>query len=152
MTAHARSGDPDTSHAAARSVSVTRGKRLVMDLFIAIGHPVTHEELVAEGTRRGCTLSPSGIRSRCAELVEDDKVIAVSKTLTKSRRSAYKWALPSWGFPAITVTRKRRSKRERAATVLLRRARKLMDELPDDLATRAEGLVDDIDIYLGDED
>lgn len=59
----ARSSDPQTSHEAASSVHVTQGQREVLAAFEQYGD-MTDEQLVER-----VTLTPSGARSRRAELV-----------------------------------------------------------------------------------
>jgi hypothetical protein len=61
----ARYKDPETSHAAAESVNVTEGHRVVWRTFVARGEGMTDSELV---TRTAGMLSPSGTRTRRAEL------------------------------------------------------------------------------------
>jgi hypothetical protein len=72
--ARARHTDPDTSHAAAKSVGpLTTNQTAVMQVLRLLGRPVTDEDLVSEYQKRykGLKLpqqSESGIRSRRNEL------------------------------------------------------------------------------------
>jgi hypothetical protein len=72
--ARARHTDPDTSHAAAKSVGpLTANQTAVMQVLRLLGRPVTDEDLVSEYQKRykGLKLpqqSESGIRSRRNEL------------------------------------------------------------------------------------
>jgi hypothetical protein len=79
IAAHARRTDPDTSHAAAASISdLPYKRRAVYEVLWAFG-PMTDEELVRTyernvGTELGTieipAQSPSGIRSRRSELAD----------------------------------------------------------------------------------
>lgn len=62
----ARATDPQTSHDAAKSVNVTRGQTIVYSILAGYG-PMTDVELLAHIPPH--TLSPSGARTRRAELV-----------------------------------------------------------------------------------
>jgi len=70
--AQARLFDPETSHEAADTVQVTRGQAIVLDTFTNAGRAMTDVEawayLQAHQHPTG-KLSPSGFRSRRAELV-----------------------------------------------------------------------------------
>lgn len=76
--AHARNTDPEPSHMAAESVDVGRTKKLVLRALNTIGSldlsPVTADELTGIIRDNGHTVSPSGVRSRLAELVRDGRV------------------------------------------------------------------------------
>jgi hypothetical protein len=74
--AHARNTDPATSHAAARSVTLTPGRELVLSALRTFG-PMTDEQLVPILAGK---LSPSGTRTRRSELVSLGLVRATSKT------------------------------------------------------------------------
>lgn len=67
--AHARRTDPDTSHAAAASVKVRQSQERILALLRRTG-PVTDSELIDAATYEPWLMSPSGIRSRRAELVD----------------------------------------------------------------------------------
>lgn len=90
-TASARASHPETSHAAARSVNVTKGQRIVLELLESLSGPVTHEHLVNIAQARGVRISPSGVRSRCHELHDKGYVRAAGETLTQSGRRAITW-------------------------------------------------------------
>lgn len=100
--AHARSGDPTTSHAAAASVDDLRcSQRAVLAVFTRFGDEMTDEELIARYDRlvlggEAPRQSPSGIRSRRAELVGGGHLVDTKRTTKlRSGRKAVLWALPS---------------------------------------------------------
>lgn len=69
MTAVARATDPETSHEAAASVEdVRESQRMVHQMLDGLG-PQTDEVLVSHAGMIGLPISPSGVRSRRAELV-----------------------------------------------------------------------------------
>lgn len=90
----ARSTDPSTSHAAARSVLAHPGREAVFACLLVHG-PLTDEELYEhQEVRFYC--SPSGARTRRAELV-DAGVVRDSRyrRKTKSGRKSIVWeAIP----------------------------------------------------------
>lgn len=92
--AYARRGDPDTSKLAARSVNVTQGQNDVYLLISAeFGHAddFTLDDLVSAAERRWTPhrpWTPSGLRSRCRELVGQGKVIIVGRRRLPTGRSA----------------------------------------------------------------
>lgn len=93
--AHARQADPDTSHAAAASVSrITETKRTLLDLLHAYG-PMTHEQLIDAWrvTVNGpmASVTDQSIRSRCAELVRTGHVKACGEGVTASGRRTKIW-------------------------------------------------------------
>lgn len=96
--AHARNGDPETSHMAADSVDVGRTKRLIMDVLkvrrdLNIS-PAT--ALKIGGTIRisGHRVSDSGVRSRLAELVREGRVeVADMEGVTVSGRRCRRYRL-----------------------------------------------------------
>lgn len=65
----ARKSDPATSHAAAATVDLTTGQRVVLETFRAYG-PMTDVALVDALRRDGRALSESGARTRRSELVD----------------------------------------------------------------------------------
>lgn len=82
----ARASDPITSHEAAASVYMTEGQRIVLRALLTIG-PMPDEELVAS-----VNLSPSGARSRRAELVSMGLVEDSGETaVTSTGRRAIVW-------------------------------------------------------------
>jgi len=90
--AHARNSDPITSLEAADSVrDITGAQQKVLEAFQRHG-PMTDEQLIA----LGLGLSPSGTRSRRAELV-DRRLLRDSgvTTLTASKRKTIIWELAS---------------------------------------------------------
>lgn len=92
--AHARRTDPDTSRLAARSVNVTKGQRQVLWVIKASFGPVhdfTLDDLVEAAAHclAGEKWSPSGVRSRCRELVDHGIVVRLGTTRLKSGRSGH---------------------------------------------------------------
>jgi len=90
--AHARRTDPDTSKLAARSVNVTKGQELTLAL-IRRAFPCdvfTLDALVAAAEKylEPGTWTPSGMRSRCMELVTKGKVLRLGTTRLPSGRQA----------------------------------------------------------------
>ncbi len=74
--AHARREDPETSKAAARSLTpqaLGKQQALVLGFFEEYG-PMADTQLVSAVYRAGITASPSGLRSRRAELVAIGKL------------------------------------------------------------------------------
>lgn len=91
--AFARTTDPQTSHAAARTVKVRESQAKVFALLAQLGS-ATHDELIeyANNTRVG--MSPSGVRSRCHELVVAGMVVDTGqRRVLPSGRSAVVWAV-----------------------------------------------------------
>lgn len=97
----ARSSDPVTSHEAAASVSVrdvTRTHELILSILSAYGW-LTDEQIAQAYTRliesQGAKpVSPSGLRSRRAELVALGKVKdSGQRGRTASGRASTRWAL-----------------------------------------------------------
>lgn len=88
-----RAGDPGTSRAAAATVDrLPTLKRLILDALRA--RPMTDEELIEALRRAGVMGSPSGIRSRRAELVEDGLVVETgSHRPTETGRQATVWGV-----------------------------------------------------------
>lgn len=94
--AHARHGDPDTSHAAAKSIKdLSANQRAVLAVFRLQHEPITDDQLIDSYRMHYKALllpqqSESGIRSRRAELnkagllVERDKVRLKSGNLGRS--------------------------------------------------------------------
>lgn len=74
--ARARAGDPETSYEAAQSVAVTNGQRAVLAAFAAHGD-MTDDALVGR-----VQLSPSGARSRRAELVDVGLIVDTGRRAT----------------------------------------------------------------------
>lgn len=97
--AHARSTDPETSHAAASSVTRdTRSEtqRALVRLLRRYG-PMTDAEIAERyyiATKHAPACSPSGLRTRRSELVRDGHVVDTGKrrTLTSGRK-AIVWGL-----------------------------------------------------------
>ena len=92
--ARARYSDPVTSHEAAESITgekIRESQSIVLGLLRAHG-PMTDETLVAVVEARGLALSPSGARTRRAELVELGFVEASGeRARLRSGRSAAVW-------------------------------------------------------------
>lgn len=96
--AHARNVDPETSHMAADSVNVGRTKKLVLRTLNTIGSldlsPVTADELTGIIRDNGHTVSPSGVRSRLAEMVREGSVlVADTDGYTASGRKCRRYRL-----------------------------------------------------------
>ena len=95
--AHARTSDPETSHAAARSV-VNLGRTRDAILGILRAQPKTDEQIwVAyrlafdQGIPEFPRVSPSGLRSRRAELVKMGRVEQCGEGVTQAGRTCAKW-------------------------------------------------------------
>ena len=96
--AHARATDPETSHAAAKTVNVTKGQQTVLSEFRLYSR-LTDEQLIEALAVRATScpeamLSDSGARSRRAELVAK-RLIRDSgdRRTTKAGRSTIVWCL-----------------------------------------------------------
>jgi hypothetical protein len=106
MAAHARGGDPQTSHDAARSVwnSTPLQRRILTELRRAIldrGMTGLTDEAVAFYVTEveGKPVSPSGLRSRRAELVDAGLITDSHRTgITKSGRKTVIWTLSPDGW------------------------------------------------------
>lgn len=86
--AHARRTDPVTSHEAAASIEpdrMARGQQAIYDALVILG-PMTDEELYPTVRSH---LSPSGARTRRAELVDVGRVrdSGVKRLLASGRRA-----------------------------------------------------------------
>jgi hypothetical protein len=92
MTALARTTDPDTSHEAA--ASVTNSAKVQAAILDLLSHrPFTDDELSRLLAYR-MTVSPSGLRTRRAELVRLGKVVdSGERVRLRSGRRAIVWAL-----------------------------------------------------------
>lgn len=91
-----RDTDPFTSWAAAyeqRLGKRTRLKQLVFSILESFG-PMTHDQLI-EAVNEVRPASPSGVRTRVSELVEDGLVEAVPGMVSRSAlgRTALLWRL-----------------------------------------------------------
>lgn len=85
-SAVARNSDPETSHAAARGVKVSKGQQQVYDLLKAIG-PASDERAYELARQRGMVISPSGLRSRRSELVKQHGKVRDTGQRVKSSTS-----------------------------------------------------------------
>lgn len=102
-TARARNSDPITSHEAAASVLTSPIRARVLEILTVAGPAgLSHEEIAREYRRREIALgwrlpSPSGIRSRVAELHSDGEVEIVPDVFRKSPtgRRAHVWRVTS---------------------------------------------------------
>jgi predicted HTH transcriptional regulator len=95
FTAHARKGDPWTSHAAGASVrNITETHSRILKVIGWAG-PMTDEEIAEAWDKEGLPwISPSGLRSRRAELVDLGKLVAMgTQRKTRSGRSTNVWGL-----------------------------------------------------------
>jgi len=89
----ARGSDPETSHEAAESVAVTRGQQIVLECFTSMGVPMADHEAYALPLIG--KLSPSGFRSRRAELVAKGKLEFSGRyAVTPSGRKTRIWRVP----------------------------------------------------------
>lgn len=105
VEAHARSSDPDTSHEAAASTGDVRASQAAVMLVLNECGPVTDETLVATYHRAWARdtenllprQSPSGIRSRRAELVRRGLVVWTGQkaTMTTGRKGRV-WAVKEY--------------------------------------------------------
>lgn len=89
----ARQTDPATSHAAASSVDhITRTQRRIHALLIEFGPMCDHDIEHRYRMRFGHDASPSGLRTRRAELVEQGLVAdSLQLVLLPTGRSAVEW-------------------------------------------------------------
>ena len=94
---HARTSDPATSHEAAASVSGVIDKRAACRVALQLLGACTDEQLFAfyveqAGARRWPTQSPSGLRTRRAELVRDGEARDSGlRSFTASGRRSILW-------------------------------------------------------------
>ena len=90
----ARNSDPGTSHAAARSVSGTEHVRAAILSILGRYGNLTDEEIALIYGNRAPEVSPSGLRTRRAELVARGLVVDTGKrAATVSGRKAIVWGL-----------------------------------------------------------
>ena len=89
----ARSSDPQTSHAAAKQVEAVRQtQQEILDILRVYG-PSSDEEIALYARARSTYQSPSGLRTRRAELVDQGRVLdSGSRKLTQSGRQTIVWA------------------------------------------------------------
>lgn len=98
--AHARHTDPETSHQAAASVTrITSSRQAILDAYHLRGPMADFEleEYYAQvwQMHQWQPQSPSGIRSRRAELTELGRIIdSGRRTVTPSGRPCIIWTLP----------------------------------------------------------
>jgi hypothetical protein len=94
--AHARSTDPGTSHAAAKSLSSDRiraSQQEVLHLFSDFG-PMHDQQLVKRAWEQGAKQSSSGLRTRRHELVVLGKLVDSQRRVTlPSGRKSIVWEL-----------------------------------------------------------
>jgi hypothetical protein len=96
LEAFARRSDPQTSHAAAKSVSLTnlgKTKNLILAILRECG-PMRDEQIIVEFRKRegsGKIASDAGIRSRRAWLVDHGFVTSWSMGKTSSGRACQIW-------------------------------------------------------------
>lgn len=97
FSAHARRTDPTTSHEAAKSVrNQTDTHERILELFERFGDATDEDLLVYWGQMASLNdwppISPSGLRSRRAELVALGLVVNTGeKSITNSGRSCIVW-------------------------------------------------------------
>lgn len=90
ILALARRTDPVTSHLAAQTVDVKRGRHIVLTCLRQYG-PCTDDMLYTDPIVYG-NLSPSGARTRRSELVQDGLVEdSGQRVTTQSGRKAIVW-------------------------------------------------------------
>lgn len=88
----ARLTDPDTSHAAAKSVNNVQRLRDVVLATVREHGPISDEELIDRLHRAGVQGSPSGIRTRRSELTTAGLITNHSKDgVTLSGRRCRRW-------------------------------------------------------------
>lgn len=75
LRAHARKTDPPTSHAAAASVKSAAISELQEWILEVLDEPKTDEQIWNALVERHSGLTPSGVRTRRAELVDAGKII-----------------------------------------------------------------------------
>lgn len=93
MSRRARATDPFTSWAAAcEATGIDPKIRLIVKHALESYGPLTHDQLI-EVVNRVRPVSPSGVRSRCHELVEEGIVERVPDMVAKSRygRASLLW-------------------------------------------------------------
>lgn len=94
--ARARTMDPETSHAAAASLSIEQlraSQREVYDLFLLNGD-MTDEQVADVAVIRGVKQSPSGLRTRRKELVEGGMLEDSGRRASlRSGRSSIVWRI-----------------------------------------------------------
>lgn len=101
--AHARRTDPETSHAAAKSVGSVEITELQRWIFDALEEPMSDEQLWNALAGRG-RLTPSGVRTRRSELVEQGFVCdSGRRTSTTSGRQSIVWQRSSQERIAFTA-------------------------------------------------
>lgn len=100
-TPRARLSDPQTSHSAARTVRGVTATHARIKALLRDEGPMTDEQ-IAEAWKRMVTIaawpkgSPSGLRTRRAELVDRGEVVDTGRTaLTRAGRRTTVWALPN---------------------------------------------------------
>ena len=95
VTPRARTTDPATSHQAARSVAHLRQTQRAVYTLLALEGPQTDEELAyLWHERMADPISPSGLRTRRAELVDQGLVIDTGcRRPISSGRNAIVWGI-----------------------------------------------------------
>lgn len=96
--AHARGGDPWTSHEAASTVNVPRHRAIVFGAFVAWGR-MSDEALVAGLAKRRpqYDITPQSARSRRSELTADGLLHIVGEAETQHRRRCLVYGLTEKG-------------------------------------------------------
>lgn len=109
IQARARRSDPRTSHEAAASVrGITATHRRILTLMEMFG-PLTDDEIAARYRSEAKSMgwppvSPSGLRTRRAELVDLGRVLDTRRTkATISGRRTTVWALPNTSSGGLDV-------------------------------------------------
>lgn len=89
----ARCSDPDTSHAAARSIGFAAQRESQRNILTALAEagPMSDEELEAELRKRGQYTTPSGVRGRRSELADMGFVVVAGKGRTATGRECIVW-------------------------------------------------------------
>lgn len=89
--ARARNTDPHTSHEAAETVDGNRNRALLLEFLK--GRPAATDEEIADAYRNAGLprQSPSGLRTRRAELVARGLVVCAGEGTTASGRKCLKW-------------------------------------------------------------
>lgn len=91
--AHARASDPSTSHAAAASIRSAEITELQIWILDVLESPLSDEQIWNELTKRHPgRLTPSGVRTRRSELVDDGRILdSGRKTSTAAGRKSIVW-------------------------------------------------------------
>lgn len=101
--AHARTGDPDTSHEAASHVDVKLQKRMVLDIMSRYPSGISDQTLCKIASERHAMASPQGLRSRRAELTRRGYIERCGNGLTRYNRVCGLYRLSEKGRKMVTA-------------------------------------------------